>query len=146
MEIVRRKWGQVLLLIGSIAFAVYCIRDFASMARNSHTQALLHDMNRIMEDVSKLPPGIPRGEELLRRVKALDPGLAPVEVKHALQDYTAAMEGSLQAMKAGRDTTPYDAPMAAPKQRLADCFRKFLMNCLLHSLKDSGLVLLSGRD
>lgn len=123
--LLKRKPIMIIAAIAVVCYSVYCICDFASMVRNSHTQVLLHDMNRIMDDVSKLPPGIPRGEELLRRVKALDPGLAPVEVKQALRDYTAAMEGSLQAIKAGRDTTPYDAPMADAKQRLADCFRKF---------------------
>src|SRR5262249_44489508 len=99
--------------------------DFASMAGNSHTQGLLHDMNAIMKDVEKLPPGIPRGEELVRRLKKVDPGLAPAECKQALGDYIAALEGSLEAMKAGRETTQYDAPMADARQRLADCFRKY---------------------
>jgi hypothetical protein len=82
-------------------------------------------MNAIMNDVEKLPPGIPRAEELVRRLKKVDPGLAPGECKQALRDYIAALEGSLEAMKAGRETTQYDAPMADAKQRLADCFRKY---------------------
>ena len=95
------------------------------MARSSHTQGLLNDMNAVMKEVEKLPPGIPRAQELVRRLKALDPGLAPAECKQALRDYTAALEGSLETMKAGRETTQYDAPMADAKQRLADCFRKY---------------------
>jgi hypothetical protein len=60
-----------------------------------------------------------------RRVKALDPGMAPAEVKQALGDYTASLVGSLEAMKAGRETTQYDTAMADAKQRLADCFRRY---------------------
>ena len=123
--LMKRKPVMILAVIAAVCFAAYCILDFASMARNSHTQGLLRDMDTIMRDVEKLPPGILRAEELVRRLKALDPGLAPPEVKQALRDYTAALEGSLEATKAGRGTTQFDAPMADAKQRLADCFRKY---------------------
>src|SRR4051812_397930 len=123
--LLKRKPVMILAAVAVVCFSGYCIRDFASMTRNSHTQGLLRDMNAIMKDAEKLPPGIPRAEELVRRIKALDPGLAPVECKQALRDYTAALEGSLEAMKAGRDFTQYDAAMADAKQRLADCFRKY---------------------
>ena len=123
--LLKRKPVVIVAVVASVCFSVYCILDFASMARNNHTQGLLHDMNAIMKDMEKLPPGIPRGEEFLRRVKALDAGLAPAECKQALRDYTAALEGSLEAMKAGRETTQYDAAMADAKQRLADCFQKY---------------------
>ena len=123
--LLKRKPVMILAAVAAVCFSVYCIRDFASMARNNHTQGLLRDMNAIMNDADKLPPGIPRAEELVRRLKALDPGLAPAEGKQALRDYTAALEGSLQAMKSGRDTTQYDASVADAKQRLADCFRKY---------------------
>jgi hypothetical protein len=123
--LLKRKPVMILAAIAAVCFCVYCVRDFASMARNSHTQGLLRDMNAMMADQEKLPPGIPRAEELLRRVKTLDSGLAPTEVKQALRDYTAALEGSLQAMKAGRETTQHDAAMANAKQRLAECFRKY---------------------
>jgi hypothetical protein len=116
---------MILAAIAVVCFSVYCIVDFGSMARRNHTQALLTEMNAIMADQEKLPPGIPRAEEFLRRVKALDAGLAPTEVKQALRDYTAALEGSLEAMKAGREATKYDTAMADAKQRLADCFRKY---------------------
>ena len=123
--LLKRKPVMILAAIAAVCFSVYCIRDFAAMARNNHTQGILRDMNAIMKDVDKLPPGIPRAEELVRRLKAIDPGLAPAECKEALRDYTAALEGSLQAMKSGRDTTQFDAAMADAKQRLADCFRKY---------------------
>ena len=123
--LLKRKPIMILAATAVVCFSVYCIVDFGSMARRSHTQALLTDMNAIMQDVEKLPPGIPRGEQLVRKLKALDPGLAPEEAKQALRDYIAALDGSIEAMKAGCDTTQYDAPMADAKQRLADCFRKY---------------------
>ena len=123
--LLKRKPVMILAAIAAVCFCIYCVVDFASMARNSHTQRLLSDMNAIMNDQEKLSPGIPRAEQFLRRVKALDPGLAPAEVKQALQDYTAALEDSLEAMKAGRETTQYDAAMADAKLRLANCFRKY---------------------
>jgi len=123
--LLKRKPVMILAGAAVLCFSVYCIRDFASMARNSHTQQLLSEMNAIAKDQEKLPPGMPRAEQFLRRVKALEPGLAPAEVKQALRDYTAALEGSLEAMKAGRETTQYDAAMADAKQRLAECFQKY---------------------
>jgi hypothetical protein len=123
--LLNRKPVMILSAIAVVCFSVYCIVDFGSMARRSHAQALLTEMNAIMRDVEKLPSGIPRGEQLVRKLKALDPGLAPAEVKQALRDYTDALDSSIQAMKAGRDATRYDAPMAEARQRLADCFRKY---------------------
>ncbi len=123
--LLKRKPVMILAAIAAVSFSVYCVLDFASIARNSHTQALLRDMNAILADQQKLPAGIPRAEEFLRRVKVLDPGLAPPEVKQALRDYTTALEGSLEATKAGRDSAPYDATMAEAKQKLADCFRTY---------------------
>jgi hypothetical protein len=93
---------MILVAIAVGGFSVYCILDFASMARNSHTQGLLRDMNAIMSDVEKLPPGIAGAEELLRRLRKVDPGLAPAECKQALRDYIGALEGSLEAMKGAR--------------------------------------------
>jgi hypothetical protein len=119
--LLKRKPVMILAVVAVVCFSGYCILDFASMARNNRTQVLLHEINAIMTDVEKLPPGI----ELVRRLKALDPGSAPPECKHALRDYTAALEGSVAAMKAGRNSVQYDAPMANAKQRLADCFRQY---------------------
>ena len=123
--LLKRKPVMILAAIAAVCFCVYCVLGFASVARNSHTQGLLRGMNAIMNDAEELPPGIPRAEVLVRRLKALDPGLAPAEVKQALRDYTAALAGSLEAMKAGRETTQYDASAADAKQRLANCFRKY---------------------
>jgi hypothetical protein len=123
--LLKRKPVMILAAVAVVCFSVYCILDFASIARNNHTEGLLRDMNAIMSEVEKLPPGVPRAEELVRRLKALDPGLAPAECKQALRDYIAALEGSLKAMKAGRETTQYDTSIADAKQRLADCFRKY---------------------
>jgi len=123
--LLKRKPILILAGVAVVCFSVYCIMDFGSMARRKHTQALLTDMNAIMRDVEKLPPGIPRAEQLVRRLRALNPGLAPAEVKQALGDYTDALAGSLEAMKAGRETAQFDVPMADAKQRLADCFRKY---------------------
>src|SRR5258706_11820322 len=105
--LLKRKPVMILAALAVVCFSVYCIVDFAPMARRNHTQTLLSEMNAVMRDVEKLPPGIPRGEQLVRKLKALDPGLAPAEVKQALRDYMDALDGSLQAMRAGRETTQY---------------------------------------
>jgi hypothetical protein len=120
-----RKLLYALMAVGVIAYAVYCVQDFAAMARKSHTRQLARELVSIADATNKMEPGIPRAEEFLRRVKAIDPGLAPAEVKQALHDYTAALEGALNAMKASRDASQYDLPMEQAHKRLGELFRKY---------------------
>ena len=121
----KRKLLFAPMALAVIAFCVYCVQDFADMARRSHTRQLAQELVSIAETTNKMDPGISKAEELLRRVKAVDPGLAPPEVKQALRDYIAALEGALVAMKAGRDASQYDLPMEQAHQRLGELFRKY---------------------
>lgn len=123
--LLKRKSVAYTLAFFSLCFTAYCIHDFAHMARGVHARGLLHDMNGIMQQVNKMPPGVARGEEMARRLRALDTWLVPEEIKQALRDYTDALAGSIEAVKAGRDSKQFDTAMAQAKQRLADGFRKY---------------------
>ena len=56
-----------------------------------------------MDEARKLPPGLARGEDFLRRLKAIDTSYLPPEMKQALSDYIEADERGLIAIEAGRD-------------------------------------------
>jgi hypothetical protein len=64
-------------------------------------------------------------ETFVRALRAIDPGYAPAEIKQALQDYIAALDQSLAALKAGEDTTQYDLPIAKARERLLASVQKY---------------------
>jgi hypothetical protein len=74
----------------------------------------------LKKSLEQAPPGITRAEEFVRRLKAIDTGRAPAEVKHALAEYAAAMEQALVALKAGQDTAPFDRRIGERRQSLID--------------------------
>jgi hypothetical protein len=123
--LLKLKPVMALAAIAAVAVACHGCKTHDAIYTETHTQGLLSDMNVIMNDVGKLPPGIPRAEELMRRLKALDPGLAQAEVRQGLRDYLAALEGWIEATKAGRETTQYDLAMDDAKKRLDDYSRKY---------------------
>jgi hypothetical protein len=78
-----------------------------------------------MEEWEKCPPGVQRVETFVHALQKIEPGYAPVEVKTALHDYTAALEQSLEALKAGRDTAQYDPAIAEARERLLASVKKY---------------------
>ena len=55
--LLKRKPVMILAAIAAVCFCIYCVLDFASMARNRHTQGLLSDMNAIMNASLRLSDG-----------------------------------------------------------------------------------------
>jgi len=123
-DIFKRKSVQIAFCIFSVVFSIYCIYGFVDLVRQTHTRAVARDFSAAVDELQKSPPGIQRAEVFLKRLKAIDPGYAPAEVKQALHDYISAQEQGLEALKAGRDTKQYDAAVADAKQRLIACVRK----------------------
>jgi hypothetical protein len=121
----KRKLFRALLAVAVAVCSVYAMRDFAGIARRSHTRSLAQELVAIPALVEKTPPGTARAEDFLRRLKAVDPGLAPEEVKQALHDYIVATEGALEAIKSGRDASRFDLPMAEAKKRLGESLQKY---------------------
>jgi len=78
-----------------------------------------------IEQSEKLPPGLGRAEDMLSRFKHIDTGYAPAELKQAITDYIAAFQSSLDAAKAGRDTTPFDEAMGQARLRMAAAVKKY---------------------
>src|SRR4051812_11633239 len=111
-ELSKRKSFQIAYGIFSIAFAAYCIHGFIGLVRQAHTRALEREFAAAVNRLEKSPPGIDRAETFVSTLKKIDPGYAPPEVKKALHDYIAAFQQSLDALRAGRDTSQYDPAIA----------------------------------
>ena len=121
----KRKSIQILMVVGSVLFSTYCISDFIRMARQKHTRDLSLELAAVIDGLDKIQAGLPRAEQFLTKLKAVDASRAPVEIRQALSDYIASLEGALDAMKSGRDTSSYDKPMAESKERLRESLGKY---------------------
>ena len=124
-ELSKRKSVQAAFGVFSIVLAVYSIHGFIGLVRQTHTRALEREFAAAVNRLEKSPPGIERAETFVSTLKKIDPGYAPPDVKTALQDYIAAFQQSLDALKAGRDTAQYDPAIAEARERLIASVRKY---------------------
>jgi hypothetical protein len=105
-------------IIFSVLLGVYSIYGFVNLGRQAHTRALERELAAANKQLEKSPPGVERAETYVQALKKIRPGWAPDEVKTALNDYIAALQEGLEALKAGRDTTQYDPAIAKARERL----------------------------
>jgi hypothetical protein len=104
---------------------VVSINGFRDLVRQTHTRALVREFGVAVKRLESSPPGVEGAETFVSALKKIDPGYAPPEVRKALQDYIAAFQQSLDALKAGRDTAQYDPAIAEARERLIQSVRKY---------------------
>ena len=109
----------VFLLIGG--WSVYGLIE---LVQREKTKDVVRQFGVALDQAEKVPPGLARGETLLRGLRAIDRGFAPADVKQALAGYTAALQGALDAMKAGRETSAFDEELATQKLQFADAIER----------------------
>jgi 4-amino-4-deoxy-L-arabinose transferase-like glycosyltransferase len=114
----QRKSVQIPLGIIMVIWLPFLIRGWIYTARQSNTWDVEQKMNAALQELQKGPPGLARAEKYLARLKAINTGYAPDDLKQALADYASALEQSIEAMKADHDTTPFDHRMNDAKQRM----------------------------
>jgi hypothetical protein len=110
--------GLVLL----IGFSIYRILDRRQHRDTAETE---RQFAVAVSRLTKSEIGDQRVEVFVKALKAINPGQAPAEVKLALQEYTAAWEQTLAAVKAGQPAETHDAAIAAAKEKLMASFRKY---------------------
>jgi hypothetical protein len=108
--------------IASPLFAAWCIYD---LVRQHDTRDIVVEFSTAVKAMEQTPPGTERAEQFVRRIKAINTGHAPAEVKQALADYITAMERGLTAAQARQDTTALDQTIAERKQALIDAVNKY---------------------
>src|SRR5256885_1993930 len=116
--LMQRKSTQVVAAILSVVILPVLIWAWIGFVRQTHTRAVARDWGTALRENDKVQPGLGRAEDLLARLKRIDTGYAPDELKSAVHDYIAALEGSIEAAKAGHDTASYDQAMDQAKQRM----------------------------
>jgi hypothetical protein len=125
LPLLRKKSVQLVIAIASIAFAAFCVHDFIGMVHQTHARAVQQNFAVAVERLQNSSPGVERVETFVRDLKAIDTAYAPADVKSALRDYTEAFEQSLDALKAGRDTTLYGPVIAHAKEQLIAAVAKY---------------------
>lgn len=124
-ELLKTRSGKAGLFIFSLALGVYSFFGLRDLARQTHTRAVEKEFSAAVAEMQKSPQGLERAETFLKRLKSIDPGLSPPEVKAAMKDYISALENALDAAKAGRSTEHYDEAMADARERLLAAFKKW---------------------
>jgi hypothetical protein len=120
----QRKTTVVLLLILCAVFVWFVVSSYTGAVQQNRTRAVAAQFGHAMHELQQSPPGIPRVESFLGRLKAIDATKAAPEVRQALTDYIAAVEPSLEAARNGRTIAPYDQAIMLAKQRLVDAVRE----------------------
>ena len=115
----KRKSGQALLIIGSVLALLYSFQGWGHLREITHTRALDRDLKAALEASRSQPPGIAQLDDLLARIKRIDAGYAPADVKEALAAYSTALEAAINAFRAGQDLTPHDREMEKTQKKLA---------------------------
>ena len=124
-ELLNTKSGKIGFFIFSILIFAWSIHGFVDLTRQTHTREVAREFVAASDELKKRALGAESSEVFLRRLKAIDPGYAPAEVKEALHDYIFALEQGLDAAKAGRDATKFDAAMDQARQRLIASVQKW---------------------
>ena len=115
----KRKSGQALLVTASVVALLYSFRGWGHLREMTHTRALDRNLKTALDASRSQPAGIAQMEDFLVRLKRIDTGHAPAEVKGALADYIAALEAALRAFRAGESLVPYDLEMDKAQKKLA---------------------------
>jgi hypothetical protein len=121
----KKKSTQIALVIFSTANGIFCVYSFAHQVRQTHVRFVDEDLGAAWKESRKVPEGFARGEDYLRRLKAIKTRWAPPEMKEALFDYIAAYEKGLIATEAGRDASTEAKAMAQAKDRLVAVEQKY---------------------
>jgi hypothetical protein len=116
-----KKHKQLILTLLLIPFCLlssyWCL---TSLIRSRDARDVSEQIVSARHAIEKMPPGLERVEEFMRRLRAVNPGHASPEVQQALRDYIAAMEHSLQAMKNHQDAASFEQVCAQKAQALTD--------------------------
>jgi hypothetical protein len=123
--LMQRKSAQVAAGILSVVMLPLFIWLWIGFVRQTHARAVAREWGAAIEQSQKLPPGMGRAEDMLSRFKRIDLGYAPDDLKQAIYDYIAAFQQSLDAAKAGQDTSLPDKAMEEARLRMVSAIKKY---------------------
>ena len=121
----KRKSSQALLILAGVVAIVYSFQGWRYLGAMTQTRVIDREL-KAARDASLLQPvGIAQFEDLLARIKRIEPGDAPDEVKEALAGYITALEAAINAARAGENLTQYDQELEKGQKRLAAAVDKY---------------------
>jgi hypothetical protein len=123
--LLKRTSTQIVLFIVSTIGTVFVVFGFIHMVHQAHAREVAHKWSAALDASEKLPPGVGRAEDLLSRLKAIDMGYAPDEMKQALSAYIVAFQNALDALKAGRGTAAFDKEMERAHANMVAAMQKY---------------------
>ena len=116
------RFIRVTVLIVAIGYGLY---SFVGLIRKNRIRDIDREIGAAFKDAQKLPPGHERGQDIVRRLKAINTGYAPPEMKHAVVDYVTAFQDALQATEAGHDVSPASKAMGDSRDRMIAIEKKY---------------------
>ena len=126
MRLSLKKKSHVIIFFAILIVSnVFGISSFIRMVRETHIRGVERDIGAAFKESDKVPPGFGRGEDTLRRLKAIKTGYAPADFKQALSDYIGAYERALITMEAGRDPSAESKPMSDARARMIAIEREY---------------------
>ena len=120
-----KKSTQILVLILFALIGTLGTQVYVGFVHRAGTRLVEIGFGDALRQLQESPPGPQRVETFVARLKAINTDHAPAEVKQTLQNYIAVVEQLLDALRAGRDITPYDRAIAEATQRLGDSVREY---------------------
>jgi hypothetical protein len=123
--LMERKSTKVLLRILSVVMLPFSIWLWIGFIHRTHARAVAREWGAAIEQSERLPAGMGRAEDMLSRFKRIDLGYAPNDLKQAIHDYIAAFQQSLDAAKAGKDTSASDKAMEEARLRMVSTIKKY---------------------
>jgi hypothetical protein len=95
------------------------------LVRQQHARQVIRECMAATDALDKSPPGFARGEEFIRRIRAIDTRGAPDDLVAALHEHIDLLERSFQALREGKEHAELDKEVAAAKDRFATKVRKY---------------------
>ena len=122
MNSANKKLSVLLLTLLATVGGIYAI---VHGFRLSQVEAVDKGLGAAFTESDKLPPGFGRGEDALRRLKAINTEHAPADLRRAVSDYTSAYERMLISLEAGRDPSAESKPMSEAKARIVEIVHNY---------------------
>jgi hypothetical protein len=121
----QRKSVKALAAVFPVVMLPLFIWLWIDFVHQTHARAVAREWGAAIKQSEKLPPGIGRAEDMLSRFKRIDLGYAPDDVKQAIHDYIAAFQQSVDAAKAGKDTSIPDKAMEEARLRMVSAIKRY---------------------
>jgi hypothetical protein len=118
---VKNPWFLLILIVLTVCLTY----AFLYLTPQAHVRHVEREYAAAIEQLNQSPPGIPRAEEFIQQLRAIDVEHAPLEIQQDLREYTDTLDQAVQTLKEGGKTTVYDQKIGEEKDRLAADFKKY---------------------